>query len=220
MLLAAMLAAGLAGAKLYSAGERGGLVWWAPSWELTNGYRYPGGLIGLAVAVGFLRRRCCPGVPLLSLADELAGCVAAAMILVRFGCFFAGCCHGLPSGLPWSVTYPHYSPAWQAHVERGWLPAGSAASLAVHPLQLYFAAASLLTLAAVVLARRRGRAGGAFFVFLLVDGAAKYLLESLRLDHHIGLQLTGLTESIVGGLGVWRSGSPGAFRLARFRVSS
>ncbi len=45
----------------------------------------------------------------------------------RIGCFFAGCCYGLPTSLPWGVTYTH---------EESVAPV----CIALHPSQLYSAA--------------------------------------------------------------------------------
>ena len=51
LLIASATAFAALGAKLYSAVERGDLVWHDLGWELQSGYRYPGAMIaGLLAA--------------------------------------------------------------------------------------------------------------------------------------------------------------------------
>ena len=89
-------------------------------WE--GGLVFYGGFI-LAAVVGmiFTRYR---GYPLEDVADCLAPGLALGQGIGRWGCFFAGCCYGKPTSLPWGVTF------------------NDAASLAplgikLHPVQIY-----------------------------------------------------------------------------------
>lgn len=189
----------LLGAKLFSAVERGGLVWWDPAWELTHGYRYPGAILALVLVARPVRRFLLPNLDLLKIGDVLAPTIALSMVWVRIGCFFGGCCHGTPTTLPWGVVFPPESAPWRAHVDRGWIAIESATSLAVHPLQLYFALASLaLTAGLFAFRHRRPTAGACLFVFLAVDGALKLGLEQLRLDHQAALADFAAAELLAG----------------------
>ena len=91
------------------------------------------------------------------LADEAVPAVAAGVVLVRIGCFLNGCCPGLPTDLPWGVTYAYGSTAWSGQLLSG---GGGILGLAghvepVHPTQLYEVAAALLCLAVALAVRRR-----------------------------------------------------------------
>ena len=109
-----------------------------------------GGLIcAIGAAALYLRRAKEPVAPFL---DRVAIGAGITFALVRTGCFLAGCDYGLPTSLPWGVRFPHGSLAALDHARRGFVPHG-AASLPVHPTQLYEAAVGLVgaALAAVPL---------------------------------------------------------------------
>ncbi|HBL99029.1 TPA: hypothetical protein DDZ86_05315 [Candidatus Dependentiae bacterium] len=76
----------------------------------------------------YLRRHHLPLLPLLDIVGLYAPLVQA---FGRVGCFFAGCCHGSPTTLFWSVTYtdPHTV---------------APLCIALHPTQLYNAIALLI----------------------------------------------------------------------------
>jgi prolipoprotein diacylglyceryltransferase len=163
--------------------------------ELTQGYRYPGGITGAAVALAVLARwplllissaaadgrRGEKDMSLASLADALAPSVGVGAALVRFGCFLGGCCFGMRSSLPWALRFPDHTPPWDAHVAAGWIGYSAHASLPVHPLQLYFIVLSLAAAAiALWMQPRKTYAGQVALVFLAVDGLGKFALELLR----------------------------------------
>ena len=45
--------------------------------------------------------------------------LAFGIAIGRLGCFLNGCCWGDPCNLPWAVSFPKNSPAWQVEVARG-----------------------------------------------------------------------------------------------------
>lgn len=173
-------AAGLAGAKIESVLERGGALYDLRT-EVGHGYRYPGGILAAAVAVSAAWRLTGGGAALQAVADVLMPSAAAAMVVVRLGCFLAGCCHGSVTRQPWGVSFPAGSEAWERHVSLALLTADAPRSLAVHPLQLYFALGSLaLAALGVWLIPRRAYAGQVALLCLLCDGLLKLGLEGLR----------------------------------------
>jgi phosphatidylglycerol:prolipoprotein diacylglycerol transferase len=199
-LLVLVTAAALLGAKLYGVVERGG-GWHGFGWELSRGYRYPGGIAGALVAMPLLARSLLPGRSLLTLGDSAVVGIAIAMTLMRVGCFLAGCCHGVASSLPWAVEFPRGSPAWKAQVQAGLIDERAAASLAVHPLQLYFGVASLAVTVFLLRFRRRQRhAGQLVLIFFVADGTAKFLLEFLRLEQAAHLQWMALGPAVAAGV--------------------
>jgi phosphatidylglycerol:prolipoprotein diacylglycerol transferase len=178
---ATLALAGLLGGKLYSLIERGGSA--SLHAEMTQGFRYPGALLGVIATLLLLRWWWRPRVSLAALADALAPSVAVGAALVRLGCLAYGCCSGSPTHLPWAVRFPAHSPVWNAHIAAGWIGPRAEASLPVHPLQLYFI---LLSLAAGGLAlwlqKRKACAGEVALAFLAADGLGKWALEALRHD--------------------------------------
>jgi phosphatidylglycerol:prolipoprotein diacylglycerol transferase len=71
-----------------------------------------GGLVGAAVGFIWFNRK--ERLPLLAMADLVAPSMAIGLALGRVGCFLNGCCYGGPTNLPWHVTFPKYSSAYEA----------------------------------------------------------------------------------------------------------
>ena len=62
-----------------------------------------GSIIAIALFAGtYLYSHKIPILPLLDLASNYAPLVQG---FARIGCFFAGCCHGLPTASAWSIIY-------------------------------------------------------------------------------------------------------------------
>jgi phosphatidylglycerol---prolipoprotein diacylglyceryl transferase len=195
-ILLILAAGGLLGAKLYSLLEDGAASW-PRLGDLTQGYRYPGALIGVAVVAMFFRRSICRSVSLAALGDALMPAVGVGAALLRLGCFAYGCCFGAPSSVPWTVRFPAYSPAWFAQLSTGWIAPEAPASLPVHPLQLYFLALSLTGVAcALWLEPRKAYEGQVVLAFLTVDQLGKFGLESLR---HAPLPAVQIASLVIGG---------------------
>jgi prolipoprotein diacylglyceryltransferase len=147
-----------------------------------------GGMVGGGLALLVAARAL--GFPR-SAADRLVPALAGGFALGRVGCFLAGCCFGRPTALPWGVSYGAGTDAYQQQIASGLIPAGAAATLPVHPTQLYEAAAALLISALVWrLAPRLRRDGSPFLAFAVAFGSMRFLVEPLRAD---GLGSAGLT---------------------------
>jgi len=151
-------------------------------WEIVKvwegGLVFYGGFI-LAALVGtiFTRYR---GYPISDVADCLAPGLALGQGIGRWGCFFAGCCYGKPTNLPWGVIFK--DPASLA-------PLG----VRLHPVQLYESAGDILLagLLWVLLLRRKETHGDVFWMYLLGYGLLRFVMEILRGDDR---------GSLVGGL--------------------
>src|SRR5690348_3529795 len=136
-------------------------------WE--GGLVFYGGFV-LAAVVGmiFTRYR---GYPL----DDVADCVAPSLALGqgigRWGCFFAGCCYGKPTAMPWGVKFK--DPASLA-------PLG----IQLHPVQLYESAGNLLIAALlwIMLKRNKETHGDIFWLYVLLYGILRFAVETLRGD--------------------------------------
>ncbi len=170
-----------AGAKLLSAWERGGLD--PLPIELSRGFRYPGGALGLVIGFAVARWTGMYRESAIRLADLFAPALPAGIAVVRVGCFFTGCCFGTRCDLPWATTYAPPAAAWVKHVRDGHLAAESAASLPVHPLQLYEAVLCLLLTGWVLRLQRGPHSNGQPFIITLVGLATiRLALAPLRAD--------------------------------------
>lgn len=165
-----------------------------------------GGLLGGLLLVALYRRHA--GLPLGEFLDRSTLGVGLIFLCVRTGCFLGGCDYGIPTASPLGLRFPAHSLAAQDHTARGWIPHG-AASLPVHPTQLYEAllGAGAAVLAWLLLARNRGD-GRTFAAFLLMYAAGRFVLEFWRGDISRGLYLHLSTAQyvslgIVVGLGGW-----------------
>ncbi|MEY3012873.1 MAG: hypothetical protein RIT45_1608 [Pseudomonadota bacterium] len=177
-----------------------------------GGYVFYGGLL-LAVPLGiwFLHRR---GLRAWAVADLAGWAIPFGLILGRLGCYLAGCCFGGLTDGPFGTEFPRFSPAWQTHVEAHLLDRSAAHSLAVHPTQLYEAAASAVIAGLGWWRYRRGRhfEGELFFQFLILYGVFRIGVEFIRADER-GAWLGGMvsTSQLVslpllawGGYALWR----------------
>jgi phosphatidylglycerol:prolipoprotein diacylglycerol transferase len=124
--------------------------------------------------------------PVLRYFDAAVPAAALAIVLGRIGCFLNGDDFGIPSRVAWAVQFPPGTDAYLDHLRRGWIEAGAAHSLPVHPAQLYASLAGLVMF--VCLSRWRPRfAGGRFALFAVMYGASRFGLEWLRGDFNPAL---------------------------------
>lgn len=135
-------------------------------WE--GGLVFYGGLLpGVAVGLWYIKRI---GLPLWQVADIFAPSIAIGHAFGRIGCFFAGCCYGTASSLPWAVTFTDH---------RGLAPLG----IALHPTQLYSSLTLFLIFGFLIVLRIRKKFHGELFCsYVLVYSMARFLLEFLRGD--------------------------------------
>lgn len=114
----------------------------------TTGFSLMGGLL-LAVLVGLICTWLLEISPW-SLGDAIALSLGIGLALMRLGCFFNGCCYGLPSQLPWAVQFPYGSPAHKYYLVQNHTLGGGFSlrqlfgSPALHPTQLYELLAALI----------------------------------------------------------------------------
>ncbi|MCP4806143.1 MAG: prolipoprotein diacylglyceryl transferase [Proteobacteria bacterium] len=70
-----------------------------------GGLVFYGGLIGVLIAFSIIIWR--KKLPPLKILDILAPLIPFGIVFGRSGCLMAGCCYGLPTDLPWAVTFTH-----------------------------------------------------------------------------------------------------------------
>lgn len=169
---------------------------------------HAGAAIGAAIVVGAVAFRLFR-LPALRAADALTPSIALCIAIARLGCFFEGCCYGLPCSWPWCLSFPEGSLPWHVHHSLLLVPADATWSAPVHPLQLYFSASGLLVLTiATWLYPRRRYDGQVFLVGLAVFAATSAALEGLRGDFTLRAYwgrtpfLTMIALGLLGGAGI------------------
>jgi len=135
-------------------------------WE--GGLVFYGGLIlAVAVSFGYLRWN---RLPAWKFADLFSPSIALGLFFGRIGCFFAGCCYGKETSLPWGVTF--IDPNSLARL-----------NFSLHPTQIYEALGSLAIFFFLNWKRRRKAfEGQIFYLFLLFYSVIRFLIEFLRDD--------------------------------------
>ncbi len=154
---------------------------------IQSGGIFYGGLIGgIGMALWYGRR---VQLPFLRTADAFAPGIALGHFFGRLGCFSAGCCWGEPTTLPWGVTFSNpYSHQ----------TVGVPLDIALHPTQLYEAAAELAIFAFLYRLYRQKRFHGQILGwYLLLYPAARFIIEFVRSHSeaaYFGGQLFSLTQ--------------------------
>jgi phosphatidylglycerol:prolipoprotein diacylglycerol transferase len=137
---------------------------------------YYGGFLGAALAsLWYVRRH---RLPLGPVADAIAPSVALAQSIGRLGCFAAGCCYGLPTHVPWAVTFTDPEASAITGVPLG---------IARHPTQIYLSLNALVVFGLLLLVRRwkvrRSLPDGVvFWSYVLLYSCGRFALEYLRAD--------------------------------------
>ena len=137
-----------------------------------GGVFYGGLLVAVTVALFYIRK---VGLPLWTTCDVFAPGIALGHVIGRFGCFFAGCCWGKATTVPWAITFT--SPFAAANV-------GTPLNVPLHPTQLYEAGAEFLILVFLLLTEKSGRkfAGRTFWLYMLLYAISRYVIEYYRDD--------------------------------------
>jgi len=138
----------------------------------SGGVFYGGLILAVVVALWYIRR---VGLPLWTTCDVFAPGIALGHVVGRFGCFFAGCCYGRPTTVPWGITFK--DPFAAANV-------GTPLNVPLHPTQLYEAGAELLILTLLLGTERKGRpfAGRTFWLYMLLYAISRFIVEFFRGD--------------------------------------
>ena len=138
--------------------------------------------------------------------DGSAFAMAIGYAVGRIGCFLVGDDYGTPTDLPWGMAFPEGSPP---------------TSVAVHPTQLYETLASLVIFALLlwVFSPRFKREGALVFVYAILAGIERFLVEFIRTNDPVALGLTqqqwiSIALVVVGIAGTWWLGTRGRLRPA------
>jgi phosphatidylglycerol:prolipoprotein diacylglycerol transferase len=135
-------------------------------WE--GGLVFYGGLIPAAmVAFGYMRWH---RLPAWKLADLISPSIALGLSFGRIGCFFAGCCYGRETSLPWAVVFKNPDSL-------------ALLNIPLHPTQLYDAANGLaIFLFLSWMSKRKTFDGQIFWLFVFLYSITRFFIEIFRGD--------------------------------------
>lgn len=150
------------------------------------GFTWYGGMLGGALAVTWVARR--KGIPWLQAADISAPALALAYGIGRVGCHVAGDGDwGTVSDVPWAAAYTDAIIGWVHPLTGVPYPPG----VRVHPTSIYEFFQSLIVFAILWPLRKKGYADGTvFWLYLILAGLARFVVEFWRINPVIGLGMT------------------------------
>ena len=149
-----------------------------------SGLVFLGGLIGAIIAVTIVLNKY--KVSWLIFADRLAPLIFLGYAIGRIGCFLVGDDYGIPSKLPWAISFPYGLPPTTTQVfsyQFPWIDITNYGSgvISVHPTQLY--ETLICGLLFYVLWSKRNLItipGSLFFQYLIFAGLERFFIEFLR----------------------------------------
>ncbi|MBW2149236.1 MAG: prolipoprotein diacylglyceryl transferase [Deltaproteobacteria bacterium] len=133
-----------------------------------GGLVFYGGLAAAIIVVVLYTRR--HQMPILKTLDICAPALALGHAVGRIGCFFAGCCYGKATSLPWAVTFTN--PQSLAPLNEP-----------LHPVQLYSSLnAFLIFLVLMVIRKRQSFEGQVALSYVFIYALTRFVLEFYRGD--------------------------------------
>jgi phosphatidylglycerol:prolipoprotein diacylglycerol transferase len=115
-----------------------------------------------------------------STGDLFAVALSAGEAMGRWGCYFAGCCYGRPSAVPWAI-YQHGAMR--------------------HPTQIYLSLANAAILGVLLLVeRRRPQENTLFFLQGTLYCFARFVIEFFRAGPATSIGLTAAQIACIGGI--------------------
>ncbi|MFZ0887570.1 MAG: prolipoprotein diacylglyceryl transferase [Candidatus Binataceae bacterium] len=160
-----------------------------------SGFVWYGGLAGgLIASYGVARRY---KIPWLVIADVSGPALALGQGIGRIGCQLAGDGDwGLPSKLPWAMAYPRAIVGWNPQTvltldSHGSLVSGFYPGVRVHPAPIYETILYLGVFAVLWSLRKKLHVDGRlFYLYLILAGASRFLVEFIRVNPRVMLGLS------------------------------
>lgn len=133
-----------------------------------GGLVYYGGLIfAMIVAVLYMKKK---EMPVWKVADILAPSIAIGQAIGRWGCFFAGCCYGVKTGVPWAIVFTD---------PNSLAPLG----IPLHPTQIYLSLNAVVIFSILMwLSKRKSFDGQIIWAYGVLYSIGRFLIEYLRGD--------------------------------------
>ncbi|MBE77032.1 MAG: prolipoprotein diacylglyceryl transferase [Candidatus Marinimicrobia bacterium] len=149
-----------------------------------SGLVFLGGLIGSTTCVSIILNK--RKLPWFVFADTIAPLIMIGYAIGRLGCFLVGDDYGLPSTLPWAVSFPNGLPPTTVSsfsLYYPWIDTSAFNSnvITVHPTQLYESFAGFIFF--IILWKFRTQIkvpGSLFFIYLTLAGIERFFIEFIR----------------------------------------
>ncbi|HBB27839.1 MAG TPA: prolipoprotein diacylglyceryl transferase [Clostridiales bacterium] len=146
---------------------------------LQSGFVFYGGLVGAIILIYIYTKKY--KIDFISLIETLAPSFPLIHAFGRLGCFFAGCCYGIPFNPPIgmmfneSIVAPH--------------------NVALFPVQLLEAFLNILIfIFLIIYGRKKRNRGNVISIYLILYSIVRFLVEYLRYDAERGF-LLGISTS-------------------------
>ncbi len=148
-------------------------------WE--GGLVFYGGLIlAIPVALWYLKKHT---LDVWKITDIFAPSLALGHAIGRLGCFFAGCCYGRETDLPWAMTF--HDPECLART-----------GIPLHPTQLYESIGEFFNFFVLIALRRhQSFRGQLFWTYLFLYSILRFTVEFFRGDEARGFIVSGISFS-------------------------
>ncbi len=146
---------------------------------LQSGFVFYGGLVGAIVSIYIYTKKY--KVDFVSLIETLAPSFPLIHAFGRLGCFFAGCCYGIPFNPPIGMMFNESMVA--PH------------NIALFPVQLLEALLNILIfIFLIIYARKKRSRGNVISIYLIFYSVVRFIVEYLRYDAERGF-LAGISTS-------------------------
>ena len=188
---------GIGGAKLYYLIENFDRVLMDPKGMIFSGAGlvFLGGLIGGTMGVSYVFRK--NSMEWFQSADIVAPLLALGYSLGRIGCLLVGDDYGLPTDLPWGISFPNGLPPTTYSVFQSYYPWVDLSGfqpgiLKVHPTQIYESVIGFLIFLYLYKIRLTNTvAGSLFFKYLIFAGIERFFIEFIRMNPKYLFNLSG-----------------------------
>jgi len=202
---------GILGSKIYYLIENFDRVKADPMGMIFSGAGlvFLGGLMGGTLAVTFVIKK--EKLTWIKFADIVAPLLILGYAIGRIGCLLVGDDYGLPTDLPWGISFPDGLPPSTYAVFQTYYPWVNLSGfepgvLTVHPTQIY---ETLLGLGIFYYLYNKRMSvvivGSLFFTYLIFAGSERFLIEFLRVNTKYAFGLSGsqLISLSMIGIGAW-----------------
>lgn len=202
---------GIGGAKLYYLIENFDRVLMDPKGMIFSGAGlvFLGGLIGGTMGVSYVFRK--NSMEWFQSADIVAPLLALGYSLGRIGCLLVGDDYGLPTNLPWGISFPNGLPPTTYSVFQSYYPWVDLSGfqpgiLKVHPTQIYESVIGFLIFLYLYKIRLTNKVvGSLFFKYLMFAGIERFFIEFIRMNPKYLFNLSGAQLISLGmiSISIW-----------------
>ena len=157
------------------------------------GLVFLGGLMGSTICVSFILKK--NKVPWLTFANIIGPLIFLGYALGRLGCFLVGDDYGIPSSLPWAISFPNGIPPTTTNTFSDLYPwvdisAYDPGVITVHPTQLYEAIICFILFLILWKYRKSTKIKDIlFFLYLFLAGVERFFIEFIRTNQKYVFEL-------------------------------